>query len=85
MKKESAKFGEAHFGRADFGISYNPKFDKAVFTNCPDRALFGVAHFGHAYFGKYTAKDHPRFGYTRFGVTNPIFESFKKEVSKSLI
>jgi hypothetical protein len=58
--------------------------DKARFTAVTDRALFGVAHFGEASFGMYPATSPPRFGYTRFGVTDPLFEKLKEQFLKSL-
>ena len=85
MVKESATFDTAHFGRAEFDLFYFEKFDKATFINPLDRALFDVAHFGEAEFDATTATSPPRFDYARFNVTNPIFESFKKQASQSLM
>ena len=84
MVKESAIFDTGHFVRADFDLFYFDKFDKASFAELSDRALFDVAHFDEAEFDKTTSTSPPRFEYTRFDVTNPIFESFKKQMSQSL-
>jgi len=84
MVKESAIFDTGHFAKSDFDLFYFDKFDKASFANVLDRALFDVAHFDEAEFDATTTTSTPRFDYVRFNVTNTIFESFKKEVSKSL-
>lgn len=84
MVKESAVFDTAHFGRADFDFFYFGKFDKATFIDVGSRALFDTGHFDESEFDETTSTSPPRFDYARFDVTNPIFESFKEKISKSL-
>jgi len=84
-KKDSAIFSTANFNNAEFDIYFFPKMDKARFVSVSDRAFFDMAHFDEAFFDMYSATSNPRFDYSRFDVTNPLFETLKEQFSKSLV
>jgi len=84
-KKDSAVFDTAHFSNGQFDIYFFPKMDKALFVSVSDRAFFDMAHFDEAFFDMYSATSNPRFDYSRFDVTNPLFETLKEQFSKSLV